>query len=300
MGTPGKRKTAPSRNRDIPIPAPHAGTRQRLAIGAAVSLAFHGALLGIGFVPPAEKPPRHDTGLEVVLLNAGTRSAPARAELRAQVDSDGGGDSNSGHSRAPVQQSAPDRDGELLASLRERQAALEARQRQLAAQVRQRLAAASDGRTQAGPAAATGAERRDNSQLARRFAEIAERVEDYNKRPRKHFFAPSTSEYRYAAYVEQWRRRIEAVGNRHYPAAARGKLYGSLRMTVYIRADGTVDGIDLGQPSRHRVLNDAARRIVSLAAPFPPFPPEIRRDTDILAITRTWHFTHGKLTATAR
>ena len=45
--------------------------------------------------------------------------------------------------------------------------------------------------------------------LARAQAEIAKRVSDYQKRPRKHHFMPSTSEYRYARYVEDWRARVE-------------------------------------------------------------------------------------------
>ncbi len=43
------------------------------------------------------------------------------------------------------------------------------------------------------------------------------------------------------------------------------------------------------------MLNQAARRIVQLAAPFAPFPPDIARDTDILAITRTWNFVNDTL-----
>lgn len=74
-------------------------------------------------------------------------------------------------------------------------------------------------------------------------------------------------------------------------------MYGSLRMTVYIRSDGTVERMDIDKPSEHKILNDAARRIVALATPFAPFPPQIARDTDVLAITRTWYFTNDKLLA---
>jgi protein TonB len=30
-----------------------------------------------------------------------------------------------------------------------------------------------------------------------------------------------------------------------------------------------------------------------MAAPFAPFPPDIRKETDYLDITRTWKFTRG-------
>ena len=48
--------------------------------------------------------------------------------------------------------------------------------------------------------------------------------------------------------------------------------------------------IRLTRSSGHALLDDAAIRIVRLAAPYAPFPKEIREETDILEITRTWQF----------
>jgi protein TonB len=79
----------------------------------------------------------------------------------------------------------------------------------------------------------------------------------------------------------------------NYPEAARGKLYGSLVLTVTIMPDGQVARIDINRSSGHKILDDSARRIVQMASPYAAFPPEIRRDTDVLEITRTWHFTQG-------
>ncbi|MFN7433499.1 MAG: energy transducer TonB, partial [Betaproteobacteria bacterium] len=103
------------------------------------------------------------------------------------------------------------------------------------------------------------------------------------------------SEYRYARYVEDWRARVEKIGNDNYPDEARGKHYGTLRMTVAIRKDGSVVDTIIEQSSGSALLDRAARRIVKLAAPYPPFPPDIARDTDILEITRTWIFTNDQL-----
>jgi protein TonB len=110
---------------------------------------------------------------------------------------------------------------------------------------------------------------------------------------------PSTSEYRFARYVEDWRSRVEKIGNENYPEEARGKIYGSLRLTVAIRKDGALVDTIIEQSSGSPVLDRAARRIVKLAAPYPPFPPEIARDTDILEITRTWVFTNDQLATRA-
>ena len=60
-----------------------------------------------------------------------------------------------------------------------------------------------------------------------------------------------------------------------------------------IRADGSVDGIDMERSSGLKVLDQAAFRIVRMVSPYAAFPDDIRRDTDILVITRTWFFGPG-------
>jgi len=118
-------------------------------------------------------------------------------------------------------------------------------------------------------------------------------VQEYQKRPRKRFIGANTREYRFAQYEEDWRAKIERVGTLNYPAEARGKLYGNLRMTVTIRPDGSIETVDLDRSSGLKVLDEAAFRIVRMASPFAAFPPEIRKDTDLLVITRTWFFAQG-------
>jgi periplasmic protein TonB len=124
-------------------------------------------------------------------------------------------------------------------------------------------------------------------------AQIARQMEQYQKRPRKKFLGASAAEYRFAQYEEDWRAKVERWGTVNYPVEARGKLYGNLRLTVTLRPDGTVAAIDLDRSSGLKVLDNAAFRIVRMASPFPPFPPDIRRDTDLLIITRTWFFGQG-------
>jgi protein TonB len=101
------------------------------------------------------------------------------------------------------------------------------------------------------------------------------------------------AESRFAQYVEDWRLKIERIGNLNYPEGARGRIYGSLRLTVSLKPDGSIDDVQIDRPSEHRILNEAALKIVRLAAPFGPFPAEIRKDTDLLVITRTWTFAPG-------
>jgi len=129
--------------------------------------------------------------------------------------------------------------------------------------------------------------------MARLEGEIGKSVEEYNKRPRKKFIGARAEEYRFAQYIEDWRQKVERVGTLNYPEAARGKLYGALVLTVSINADGGVGRVDINRSSGYKVLDEAARRIVQMASPYSPFPPDIRRDTDILEITRVWYFTQG-------
>ena len=124
-------------------------------------------------------------------------------------------------------------------------------------------------------------------------AQIDRRVEEYQKRPRKRFIGARATEYRFALYEEGWRAKIERVGTLNYPAEARGKIYGSLRLTVTLRPDGTIDNVELDRSSGLKILDEAAFRILQMAAPFAAFPAEISKDTDLLVITRTWFFAQG-------
>lgn len=114
----------------------------------------------------------------------------------------------------------------------------------------------------------------------------------YAKRPRiKRLTSLSTASSVDAYYLFSWRRKIERIGNLNYPAEAKRKqIYGNLRLLVAVLPDGSLKDVKLLQSSGHQVLDDAAIRIVNLAAPFAPFPDDLRRTTDVLEIIRTWQF----------
>jgi protein TonB len=101
-----------------------------------------------------------------------------------------------------------------------------------------------------------------------------------------------------AAYLHNWRSRVEEVGNRHYPlASSRYGIYGDLRLMVAIKHDGSIDNIEILASSGHAVLDEAAIRIVRMAAPYEPFPPDLRSTTDMLEIIRTWKFRENRLSS---
>jgi periplasmic protein TonB len=101
-----------------------------------------------------------------------------------------------------------------------------------------------------------------------------------------------------AAYLLDWRRRLEAVGNQYYPEASiRYGMYGNLRMLVVIRQDGSLEDIQVLSSSGYAVLDEAAIKIVRMAAPYAPFPPELQATTDKLEIVRTWYFQENQLSS---
>ena len=133
-------------------------------------------------------------------------------------------------------------------------------------------------------------------EIARLEAQIAKDYEAYQKRPKRRFIGARAQEYRFARYVEDWRAKVERVGNLNYPEAAkREKLYGNLQLTVGIKSDGSLESVEINRSSGKKILDEAAIRIVKLAGQngFAPFPPDISQDTDILHITRTWVFTRS-------
>ena len=138
-----------------------------------------------------------------------------------------------------------------------------------------------------------------SKQVAQLSAEINQSMEIYAKQPKHRFIAANSKAYRDAAYLDAWRQKIERVGNLNYPEEAkRRKISGSLIMDVAINADGTINEVTILQSSGKTLLDDAAKRIVRLASPFAPLPEEMRADTDILHITRTWQFTYGNTLST--
>ncbi len=125
-------------------------------------------------------------------------------------------------------------------------------------------------------------------------AEIDSRKQLQSKKPRRKYISSNTQEYKYAAYLTAWRKKVENIGNLNYPEEAKKrKIYGNILMTVVLKPTGKVSSIKIRKSSGHAILDDAAIRIVKLAAPFAPFPKNIREETDELVITRTWQFVSG-------
>ena len=276
--------------------SPHVPDGRSLWLALGVSLLLHAVVLSLHITFPDAARAFQDRALDIILVNSRSARKPSEAQALAQANLDGGGNSEEKRrAKTPLPPAPRHQDGDDLDHSQKRIQELEAHQQRLAAQTRSRttVAPAADKQVQPEPTPSVSGRDLAHSALAmaRLEGEIAKEVDDYNQRPRKKFIGTRADEYRFAQYNEEWRLKVERVGTLNYPEAARGKLYGSLILTVSIRSDGTVASVEINRSSGHKVLDDAARRIVAMAAPFAAFPPAIRHDTDVLVITRSWNFT---------
>jgi protein TonB len=269
-----------------------------------VSLVLHAGLLSVHFTfPEAFRWKSPSTSLEVILVNAKTKEAPVKADALAQANLDRGGNTDQAvRAKTPLPVTQPDDAGKTLAKAQRRVQVLEERQRKLMAQATRKPApkvqeAPRKPKPKPEEKPATRPSGRDLADLSlaalKLQAQLDRRVEAYQKRPRKKFIGARATEYRFAQYEEDWRMKVERIGTLNYPPEARGKIYGNLRLTVTIRPDGSVQSVELDRSSGLKVLDQAAYKIVRMAEPFAPFPANIRRDTDLLVITRTWFFGRG-------
>ena len=272
-----------------------------MQVALVASIAFHLFLVvGLGFkIPGMAKFDAPHNVMDVVLVNSKSATRPQKADALAQANLDGGGNTDQ-----KLRASSPFPTVEDREPSRELKAA-EARMKQLEREARELMttlkskAAVESAPT---PPDATGAkadkEARDlvekSLEIARLEAQIRRDYQAYQERPKRQFVGARAAEYRFAQYVDNWRLKVERIGNLNYPAEAKKRrIYGSLQLTVAIKADGEVESVEVNKSSGHKVLDQAALRIVRLAAPFERFPQNIRKDTDILHITRTWTFTRG-------
>ena len=122
---------------------------------------------------------------------------------------------------------------------------------------------------------------------------LADRKQQYAQLPRiKRFTSVKAKKSSDAQYIYHWVKKIETLGTQYYPEEAkRYQLQGHLRLLVSLYADGRVHEVTILDSSGIKILDDAAVRIVQLAAPFAPFPASLKQEADRIEIIRTWYFT---------
>ncbi|WEN16283.1 TonB family protein [Rhodanobacter sp. AS-Z3] len=259
------------------------------------SLLLHGVLLlGITFhfVKPSPSLPT----LDVTLVNVANRQAPDKADFLAQANNTGGGQSDRAARPSELFSGAIPKPDPGIAAQPVDSSTPQPREATPTRMVT--TSGASDFQVTSDTAqqqidpqpTPTAAELKRRQAIAQLAAELRKKKVDYAKRPKVKYLTASTREYAYAAYMRGWSDRVERVGNLNYPEEARRRgLHGDVLLTVVLNLDGSIKKIEVIQSSGQKILDDAAERIVRLAAPFPPAPTAGER-IDELNITRTWRF----------
>ena len=278
--------------------------RQLLFIAVATSILLHAVLLSIRFVSPDDlqfKP--IDRGLEIILVNTADHRAPLQADALAQANLNGGGNAERGRATSPLPDSGRTSDGTLLEMQRQRVAELEQQQARMLAQLtvsKAEHALPQPEQTKATEPGVAPESEASARLLARREAEIAREIADYNKRPVKTQITPSTRLVEYAMYYTALQQRIEQTGTRYFPERDGKKMYGELVVYIPVFQDGSIyekeGGPRIERSSGNAALDQAALLIVRRAAPFGSFPPALRRDGNahVWEIVTRFHFTRDQ------
>lgn len=271
----------------------------RLGVTLLFSVIAHGVLaLGLTFEYEKAKP--RLPSLDVVLVQSASGEKPVKADFLAQANNSGGGESEKAV-RPSELMSSPISKNEAGVAPRPMQASAPKpqppTQHELLTQQRSKFSVQTEHEVPEQPPLPQPTVRdvlEKKLEMAKLAAEIQQESQAYAKRPKKKYISANTKEYQYAAYMSAWVARVERIGNLNYPdEARREQLHGELVLTVALRRDGTVKSVDVIEPSGHKILDDAAIRIVNESAPFPPIPTE--DGVDELYVTRTWQFLPGDI-----
>ncbi len=264
----------------------------RLQKALFISFAIHGALLTLRIADP-ERFDRlfSDAPLDVILVNTRAKAdAPDKAQALAQTQLAGGGEQKSGRAASPLPTAATTSVGEMTESMQRQVAQMRKEQSLLLAQVKNLLAQLPPPQPQKSKAEQDAIEQK-RRQLLKLLAEIEQRINQDNARPRKHYVSPATKQVAYALYYDTLRRKIEDRGTRYFPATNSGqKLYGELTMIITVNTDGRVLATEVVQSSGQADLDRRAQAITTAAGPFGEFTEDMRKQADQLAVVSRFIF----------
>ena len=264
----------------------------RLQKALFISLAIHSALLTLRIADP-ERFNRlfSDAPLDVILVNTRAKAdAPDKAQALAQTQLAGGGELKNGRAASPLPTAATTSIGDMTESMQRQVAQMRKEQSLLLAQVKNLLAQLPPPQSQKSQAEQNAIEQK-RQQLLKLLAEIEQRINQDNARPRKQYVSPATKQVAYALYYDSLRRKIEDRGTRYFPPTSSGqKLYGELTMIITVNTDGRVLATEVVQSSGQANLDRRAQAIAAAAGPFGEFTEDMRKQADQLAVVSRFIF----------
>ena len=276
--------------------APQVTAGDRLGFTLFLALAVHGVLLfGVGFAP--EEPRAAPNSLDVTLATHRADDAPEEADFIAQANQVGSGTEEDKSELTTTEEapfSDPDSRQVQLQEPTARQPTPVTRQKIIVTRARSERDIASEQQDRNQDDPRRKADQDNVDELSREIASLQARLDKqkqaYAKGPRVRRLTSVSAKAHYeAAYIEAFRRKVEATGTRHFPRRALdSNTFGGVRLMVALRRDGGIEEVEVLQSSGHDFLDQAAVQSVRLAAPFEPFTQDMRERMDVLEIIRTW------------
>ena len=274
---------------------PAAKTHSRLGFMLVMTFLLHVAvILGLGFAldPPQAKPLKR---IDITLSHYHEDQAPLDADFLAQTNQSASGTESTKKELTTTQLAEVNSPNDLPVQKQKLK-------RQQQSQSASQFVTSSDSKTSINSSTQTKNE--DHSQeaeeeltqqqmeIAALKAKLAERKQAYARLPKKRILSSmATRSSADAAYLYHWQQRIELIGNEHYPEEARRQsIFGELQLLVSIDKSGKLIEAKILKSSGKTILDRAALRIVGLASPFEPLPPEVVKDAQQVDIVRTWQF----------
>ena len=289
--------TAAQINTNQPLRPPKITDNDRLGMTFFLAALLHGILiLGVTFSLSPVNEEKIPPTLDIILVQTQNPSEAKDAKYLAQISQQGGGNSEK-KSRPRDLFTAPSvakKPGQALLQIEQQASRQKQTEKVVMLHQKQSSYSIDTQEQQTKPDDVTIKQQESaakSARAARLIQEISNIIEHQIERPKVKYMNSSTREFVPARYMREWINRVERIGNLNYPdQARRNKLNGTLILDVTINAKGELIKIDLRKSSGHKILDDAAQRIVKLAAPYSPFPDKLKQEADVIHITRSWEF----------
>ena len=281
-------------NQAIFVPSATLSNNDSLLIALFVAVIVHIILvLGINFTKPQQE--KINKSIDITLVNTPTKKAPKKANFLAQENQLGAGakpkkpeppahklPSQENTQRKQIKKTTPEESKPKTAQK------IITRQRAEKRVVTARKAVVVSHRQPSRPQLTAESLQQQIAQLG---TEIRQSQPSAGEARIKFVDSVSAHKYVAAQYMKDWETKVQRTGNLNYPeAAAKKNFTGTLIMDVGIKADGAIYSIRISRSSGSPALDEAAKRIVRMSAPFAPLPLDIRKELDVLVITRVWKF----------
>lgn len=249
-------------------------------------------VLGIGFNIP--QPEKTNKSIEITLAISPTKKAPKKAKYLAQDNQIGAGKQSK--KPTPPKQQLPSQGESLNKKPLPRKSQIKSSPKVIQKLITKKTAETKIISTKKqAPIASKKKPQLSAESLRKQIAQLGAQIRHSKQSSEqtkiKFINSVSTHQYVAAQYMKDWENKVERTGNLNYPEVARKKDFsGSLTMDVGINADGSIYSIRITKSSGNTALDDAAKRIVRLSAPFAALPKELLKELDVLVIPRVWKF----------